>query len=737
MAISFTELIDSGPRWNKVLASDGNTYTLRGNVAWRANNPGNLRPGKLTNGLGAIGIIDTGSNGKFLIFPDAATGARAQEVLQFETPFYANKTIAEAIKRYAPAGDNNDPVAYAQRLADALGVSVDTPLNSLTPEQRATYMQAQRSVENNTPGTIAGEDGASVPPEVVQQFSATPRPPMNIPEVGTQVDAAPPPMPRPRPSGVPGIPLPRPRPDPQAGRMAALGATAGEMSPGALGVTSSLGWANGEPAPTDPFAVSRRSMPAETGSRARATLNLNGAPDPRILALGQPQNQTIAALGMPTPDTVQPFPAPMRYRAPTLDYGLREPVVTMGARKAANAASEASVAARGPGFHLLPTKEQVANGVVSSMSDPALFAKIKDMLRTGDSAIPAFPDGVTYDPKTESFHVTQEFRDAQMAMVPKSFRSVVDNFANTLMEPKRKPDIWLSPSARPPATSQTTMAPMSPPAGATRTIVNPAYVDWEKTYGTGGANQTLQDIHDRREGGVSVAAAPPPPPKTITVADNGASAIPAKAGGFFGALGDMASNGMNFLGDKANELAVAAAPVIENTKEAIIREAIKSPKMRGLVIDPYVAKMFTDKPMGADPATKYGNTPEERQFAAMNRERLQQGLPPLKAPAGIGAATSTVTPNRPSGGGSSDGAGTITGKSSGRKYIVGQTYSNGNGYFIAQADGSFKKLSAAPAVKTQLAVNPPRTQPRTQSSDQRGQAALRASGMLDQFGMIT
>lgn len=196
-------------------------------------------------------------------------------------------------------------------------------------------------------------------------------------------------------------------------------------------------------------------------------------PTDPIQTAALPEPAPAAAPTQPAPDLIEtlkaraeaapkPLPAPMRYPTPVLDYGMKEPVVTMGARRAADAASEASVAARGPGFHLLPTKEQAANGIISSMSDPALFAKIKDMLRTGDPSMPPLPDGVTYDPETASFHVTQEFRDAQMEMVPESFRSVVDNLANTLMEPKRKPDTWLPASDRPPP-SPSEPSPQSAP----------------------------------------------------------------------------------------------------------------------------------------------------------------------------------------------------------------------------------------------------------------------------------
>lgn len=64
------------------------------------------------------------------------------------------------------------------------------------------------------------------------------------------------------------------------------------------------------------------------------------------------------------------------------------------------------------------------------------------------------------------------------------------------------------------------------PEPTTKTIVNPAFTEWQKTYGTGGANATLEDIHDRRESGQVAAQqgtrapnVPPAPPryKTVTV----------------------------------------------------------------------------------------------------------------------------------------------------------------------------------------------------------------------------
>jgi len=152
--ITIKRVIASGGGYTTVEDDKGRILTVKGTVAWRANNPGNLRPGKLTNDLGAVGVTKAGKNGKFLVFPDYETGVRAQEALQFNTPYYSNRTIADAISKYAPSGDNNNPAAYARQLANALGVSVNTKLSDLTPEQRKIYMQAQRGVENSTPGRI-------------------------------------------------------------------------------------------------------------------------------------------------------------------------------------------------------------------------------------------------------------------------------------------------------------------------------------------------------------------------------------------------------------------------------------------------------------------------------------------------------------------------------------------------------------------------------------------------------
>lgn len=179
--IEFVKVIDVGPGWNKVLASDGNVYTLRGNYNWRSNNPGNLEYGPFARSMGAIGegAPPPGRSKGFAIFPTFEMGQQARYNLQFEQPRYANLTIAQAIEQYAPRVEN-DTDGYINIVSSAAGVPSSTLMKDLTPEQRQRFLQAQMQHEGFVPGKIMGEAGTTVPQNVIRQFSATPLPPSEI-----------------------------------------------------------------------------------------------------------------------------------------------------------------------------------------------------------------------------------------------------------------------------------------------------------------------------------------------------------------------------------------------------------------------------------------------------------------------------------------------------------------------------------------------------------------------------
>ena len=94
-----------------------------GSIAYTNNNPGNLVY------AGQAGATP-GANG-FAVFDSYADGEAA---LQNQIQLYASRgdTISQMMNIYAPATQaGNNPTAYAQTIANALGVSPDTTLTDL------------------------------------------------------------------------------------------------------------------------------------------------------------------------------------------------------------------------------------------------------------------------------------------------------------------------------------------------------------------------------------------------------------------------------------------------------------------------------------------------------------------------------------------------------------------------------------------------------------------------------
>jgi hypothetical protein len=113
---------------------------------WRNNNPGNIEYGSFAKAQGAIG-----SDGRFAVFPTYEAGRKAKSSLLFENSGYRNKSISDAIARYAPEFEN-DTSAYTNAVARAVGVPASTKLSELTPEQRVRMLNAMERVEGFKPG---------------------------------------------------------------------------------------------------------------------------------------------------------------------------------------------------------------------------------------------------------------------------------------------------------------------------------------------------------------------------------------------------------------------------------------------------------------------------------------------------------------------------------------------------------------------------------------------------------
>lgn len=132
-------------------SNETKTRRSRGTRAWRNNNPGNIRPGRFTNGAGGIGQA-----GNFAVFPDEQVGMDAIVKL-LKTSNYQNKTLAGAISTWAPPSDGNNTSAYQQRVSQATGTPLDTPMRNLSDAQLMQVAKEIRRVEGWKPGSESRE----------------------------------------------------------------------------------------------------------------------------------------------------------------------------------------------------------------------------------------------------------------------------------------------------------------------------------------------------------------------------------------------------------------------------------------------------------------------------------------------------------------------------------------------------------------------------------------------------
>jgi hypothetical protein len=120
-----------------------------GDRNWRNNNPGNIEYGPFAIKYGAIG-----SDGRFAIFPSEEQGRMAQDAL-LKSKNYANLSLADAVKRYAPSNEN-DPKSYANQIMKSTGIDTSKTYASLTPEEQGKVLDAMKRIEGGRAGSISG-----------------------------------------------------------------------------------------------------------------------------------------------------------------------------------------------------------------------------------------------------------------------------------------------------------------------------------------------------------------------------------------------------------------------------------------------------------------------------------------------------------------------------------------------------------------------------------------------------
>lgn len=133
----------------------GNTLNVGGDRNWRNNNPGNIEYGSFAKRHGAVG-----TDGRFAIFPDSATGNAALQSLMQNS--YGSSTIAQMMQRYAPANENNTE-NYSKFIERRTGLSRNDVVGQLTSDQLAALGSAINAMEGGHAGTSFDRNGTDDP----------------------------------------------------------------------------------------------------------------------------------------------------------------------------------------------------------------------------------------------------------------------------------------------------------------------------------------------------------------------------------------------------------------------------------------------------------------------------------------------------------------------------------------------------------------------------------------------
>ncbi len=117
-----------------------------GNWAWRNNNPGNLRPGKISKKNGEIGKA-----GGFAVFPDYETGHNA--LLDSLKITYGNCNLRKLAHGYAPE-EENDTENYLNFLKKKTGIRDNRKIKDFTSDEFQRLWNAIEQIEGKNKGKI-------------------------------------------------------------------------------------------------------------------------------------------------------------------------------------------------------------------------------------------------------------------------------------------------------------------------------------------------------------------------------------------------------------------------------------------------------------------------------------------------------------------------------------------------------------------------------------------------------
>jgi hypothetical protein len=124
----------------------GITIFTGGSRAWRNNNMGNMNYASEAKSNGAIG-----TDGRFAIFPDYATGRAAEKASIIDQ--YNNKSITDTIKILTP-GNENDTAKYLAMVQKITGLDMSRKISSLKSSEMEKLLDAIKQLEGWTEGKV-------------------------------------------------------------------------------------------------------------------------------------------------------------------------------------------------------------------------------------------------------------------------------------------------------------------------------------------------------------------------------------------------------------------------------------------------------------------------------------------------------------------------------------------------------------------------------------------------------
>lgn len=143
-------VIGANAERNNVVYTYSDSTQIRhsgGTIAWRQNNPGNLRNSPIARAAGAIGVAHG-----FAIFPDYDTGRGAISQLLLSDR-YRDLTVLSAMFKYAPPVEN-DTKSYQRNIVRLAGVQGNRRIRDLDTDELERVIDAICVLEGNIPGRV-------------------------------------------------------------------------------------------------------------------------------------------------------------------------------------------------------------------------------------------------------------------------------------------------------------------------------------------------------------------------------------------------------------------------------------------------------------------------------------------------------------------------------------------------------------------------------------------------------